>query len=68
MPVLPKEEASILKAQIFDLTEEGAKQALYGMVEILKEHPSVLLVAFRLLVEDGAKYSNHMRSRKAVVV
>jgi len=68
MPTLPKEEAKILKAQIFDLTEDGAKQALYGMVQILEQHPSVLLVAFRLLVEDGAIYSEAMRSRKAALV
>lgn len=57
MPTLPKEEAGILKAQIFDLTEKGAKQALYGMVEILEQHPSILLMAFRLLIEDATKYS-----------
>jgi len=57
VPTLPKEEAGILKAQIFDLTEKGAKQALYGMVEILEQHPSILLMAFRLLIEDATKYS-----------
>lgn len=61
MPTLPKEEAGILKAQIFDLSEEGAKQALYGMVKILEEHPSILLVPFRLLIEDAAEYSKVKR-------
>lgn len=67
MPTLPKEEASILKAQIFDLTEDGAKQALYGMVQILEQNPSIRLVAFRLLIEDGTKYSKVMMNRKAMV-
>jgi len=67
VPLLPKDESRILKAQIFDLTEEGAKQALYGMVDILEKHPSILLIAFRLLIEDGAKYSGVMRNRKALV-
>lgn len=58
MPTLPDEEAKDLKAQIYDLSEQACKQALFGMVQILKEHPSILLVAFRLLVEDGTKLTN----------
>lgn len=57
MPTLPNDEAGILKAQVYDLTETGAKQALYGMVDILKQHPSIAMVAFRLLIEDASKYS-----------
>jgi hypothetical protein len=65
MPLLPKDEAGILKAQIYDLTEAGAKQALFGMVQILEQHPSILLVAFRLLIEDGKKYSNYLLKKPA---
>ncbi len=61
MPTLPNEEAAIVKAQIYDLSEQACKQALFGMVEILREHPSVLLVAFRLLIEDATKLTNHKR-------
>lgn len=61
MPTLPKEEAAIVKAQIYDLSEQACKQALFGMVEILREHPSILLVAFRLLIEDATKLTNHKK-------
>lgn len=58
MPNLEKEESRALKATIFDLSEGGAKQALYGMVEILSEHSSVLSKVFSLIVDDARKYSN----------
>ena len=35
MDTLIKDEAALLKAQIFDLSEKGAKQALFGMVRFL---------------------------------
>jgi hypothetical protein len=50
-----------MKAQIYDLSEQACKQALFGMVEILKEHPSILLVAFRLLIEDATNLTNHKK-------
>ena len=65
MPLLPKDEAGILKAQVYDLTEGGAKQALYGMVQILEQNPSIQLVAFRLLIEDGRKYSDALKTKRA---
>jgi hypothetical protein len=66
MPTLPKEEAKMVRAQIYDLSEEGAKQVLYGMVQILEQQPSVLMVAFRLLIEDGGKYSEVMKNMGAM--
>ncbi len=68
MPTLPNEEAAIVKAQIYDLSEGACKQALFGMVEILKEHPSILLVAFRLLIEDATKLTNHKKMSERVGV
>lgn len=58
MPILERETIQGLKAAIYDLTEQGAKQALYGMVEILSEHPSILAKVFELIVDDARKYSN----------
>lgn len=60
MPLLPKDEAGILKAQVYDMTEGGAKQALYAMVQILESHHCIESVAFRLLVQDAKKYSEKL--------
>lgn len=54
MACLPDDEAKIVKAQIFDMNERACKQALFGMVEILKQHPSILLQPFRLIIEEAA--------------
>lgn len=61
MPLLPKDESKILKAQIFDLSEQACKQALFGMVEILEQHPSVRLTPFRLMIEDATKYTRELQ-------
>jgi hypothetical protein len=67
MPSMSQEDAKLVKAQIYDLSERGAKQVLYGMVKILVQNPSVMMVAFRLLVEEGGKYSEALRNRREVV-
>jgi len=57
MPNLDREKISVLKATIFDMDAAALKQVLFGMVEILKEHPSILEKVFVELVEDGRKYN-----------
>lgn len=57
MPLLLKDESKIVKAQIYDLSERACKEALFGMVQILEEHPSILLTPFRLIIEDASKYT-----------
>ena len=57
MPNLEHEKISVLKATIFDMDVAALKQVLFGMVEILKQHPSILKDVFIELVEDGRKYN-----------
>ena len=56
MPLLDINYAKDLKALIFDLGENACKQVLFGMVEILTQHPSVLKNVFVELVSDGRDY------------
>lgn len=63
MPNAEKEEGRILRAEIHDLSESAAKQALYGMVEILEQHPSVLLAVFREFMTDAWKMSEAQRGQ-----
>lgn len=56
MPLLDVDYSKDLKALIFDLDEKACKQVLFGMVEILKQHPSVLRNVFIELVSDGRDY------------
>jgi hypothetical protein len=56
MKLLDGNYSKDLKALIFDLDEKACKQILFGMVEILTEHPSVLRNVFVELVSDGRDY------------
>lgn len=56
MSLLDSNYAKDLKALIFDLDEKSCKQVLFGMVEILTQHPSVLRNVFVALVSDGRDY------------
>jgi hypothetical protein len=56
MKLLDVDYAKDLKALVFDLDEKACKQVLFGMVEILTEHPSVLRNVFVELVSDGRDY------------
>jgi hypothetical protein len=49
-------ESKNLKAQIFDLSESGAKQALYGLVQVLSCRPSVGRIMFESVIDDARKY------------
>lgn len=53
MGCIVPEDAKTLKAQIFDLSEKAAKQALFGMVQILEQHPSILMNVFKMIIEDA---------------
>lgn len=57
MPILTGEEAKTLKAQVTDLNEAAAKEALFGMIQILNEHPSILTAVFMALISDSRKLS-----------
>lgn len=56
MSLLDSNYAKDLKALIFDLDENACKQVLFGMVEVLTQHPSVLKNVFVELVSDGRDY------------
>lgn len=53
MRILSQDELKMLRAQVFDLGEHGAKQALFTMIEVLEDHPSILAGVFRVLIEDA---------------
>ncbi len=55
--VFDSEGASSIKARICDLSEQGAKQALYGLVDIMRQRASVPIDFFRDCIDDAAKYT-----------
>jgi hypothetical protein len=61
VPTIDKNYANDLKALIFDLNEKACKQVLFGCVEILTQHPSVLKDVFIELVSDGRDYTKVLR-------
>jgi len=56
VPILESQYAKDLKALIYDLDEKALKQVLFGCVEILTQHPSILRNVFIELVSDGRDY------------
>lgn len=48
-------EAKLLKAAIYDLSEGAAKQALYGIVQILGLTPNMRRRVFEEIIADATK-------------
>ena len=55
---LTTEEAKTLKARVYDLSELGAKQILYGIIQALNSEGKILRPFFEEILDDGAKYSD----------
>lgn len=54
-PIWP-DEARNLKALVYDLSEIGLKQALFGMIQILTLRTSITQAQFREILDDAGKY------------
>jgi hypothetical protein len=52
-------EAKLFKAKVYDLSELGAKQALYGIIQILSFKVNVSRPMFEEVVDDAVKYSQN---------
>lgn len=50
-------EAKTLKAAIFDLSENAAKQALYGIIQILSLGPQLNRTHLEEIIDDARKLS-----------
>jgi hypothetical protein len=55
--VLNPGEAKVLKARVYDLSELAAKQALYGIVQVLSFKVNVSRSMFEEVIDDAEKYS-----------
>lgn len=53
MPNLEIDDSKDLKAKIDGLSHQACKQILFGMVDLLLFHPSILTKIFRMFIEDG---------------
>ncbi|MBS3918899.1 MAG: hypothetical protein KG012_08430 [Deltaproteobacteria bacterium] len=51
------DEARNLKALVYDLSETGAKQALWGIIQILTIRTSITQAQFKEILDDAGKYS-----------
>lgn len=50
-------EAKMFKARVYDLSELAAKQALYGIIQILSFKVNVSRSMFEDVIDDAVKYS-----------
>jgi len=50
-------EAKVLKAQVYDLSELAAKQALYGIIQVLSFKGNVSRPQLEEVIDDATKYS-----------
>lgn len=53
--------AKELKAQVYDLTELAAKQALYGIVQALSFRANITSIMFKEIIDDAVKYSKNKK-------
>ncbi len=51
------DEARALKAQVYDFSETAAKQALWGMIQILSLKTTITQAQFREILDDAGKYT-----------
>jgi hypothetical protein len=51
-------EAHTLKARAYDLSELAAKQALYGIIQVLSVKSNVSRRIFEEVIDDAEKYNN----------
>jgi len=51
-------EAKTLKAAVYDLSELAAKQALYGIVQVLSFNHKISREEFQEIIDDARKYSD----------
>jgi hypothetical protein len=57
------EEARALKAQVFDMSELSAKQALYGIIQVYSLKVNMSGSMFLNLIDDSVKYSEAVKRR-----
>ena len=50
-------EAKSLKAEVYDLSEGAAKQALYGIINVLSLRVNMPKSFFKELIDDATKYN-----------
>ena len=50
-------EGKMLKARVYDLSELAAKQALYGIIQVLAFKVNVSRSMFEEIIDDAEKYS-----------
>ena len=55
-PIYP-DEARILKAKVYDFSENAAKQALWEMITILSFKTAISLIQFKEILDDAGKYT-----------
>lgn len=60
---LNPEQAKILKATIYDLSEQAAKQALYGIVQMLSIKINLSKNHFEEIIDDARKLTEVKKPR-----
>ena len=52
-----QDEARALKAQVYDFSEIAAKQAIWGMIQILSLETSITKARFKEVLDDAGRYT-----------
>lgn len=55
-PIYP-DEARTLKAKVYDFSETAAKQAPWGMIQILTLKTSITQAQFKEVIDDASRYT-----------
>lgn len=60
-PLNPQESRN-LKASIYDLSEQGAKQLLFGLIQILCFKDAIKREKFEEVLDDAMKYNANKKA------
>jgi len=60
---LDTEEAKMLKARVYDLSELAAKQVLYGIIQIFTMKAKLSIPVFEEVIDDAGKYGKAKEGR-----
>ena len=52
-----QDEAKVLKAKVYDFSENAAKKALWGVITILSFKTAISLIQFKEILDDAGKYT-----------
>lgn len=63
-PGLNPGEGAVIKAQVYDLFGNSAKQVLYGIIQVLQKTNNLSADDFKSILDDGIRFDQVKNGRR----